>query len=96
MKNATCPFESEPSNTQHRVLLVDDSVHYAENVYEILTDRGFPTDVAHSFSEGLEILQPNTHAIALIDLATWPPRNVKEQRRAEIRARARAYSTSGL
>ncbi len=34
--------------------------------------------------------------IALIDLATWPPRNVKEQRRAEIRARARAYSTSGL
>ncbi len=33
---------------------------------------------------------------SLIDLATWPPRSVKEQRRAEVRARARAYSTSGL
>jgi len=33
---------------------------------------------------------------AHIDLATWPHRTVKKQRRAEVRASARAYSTSGF
>ena len=51
-------------------------------------------------SNGGEVLPATTVTdnpkFALIDLATWPPRTVKEQRRAEVRASARAYSTSGL
>lgn len=51
-------------------------------------------------SNGGDVLPAATVAdnpkFTLIDLATWPPRTVKEQRRAEVRASARAYSTSGF
>ncbi len=39
----------------------------------------------NSSKASLPVTSAKKPTIALIDLATWPPRNVKEQRRAEIR-----------
>ncbi|MDP7033204.1 MAG: ATP-binding protein [Planctomycetota bacterium] len=51
------------------ILIADDSISYAKNIAELLALHDFHVDLAHTFTESLELLRPDLHAVALIDLA---------------------------
>jgi DNA-binding response OmpR family regulator len=62
--------------TEHRVLIVDDNLEYAETMAAALAKRGFATTVAfdaHTALELVETVQPQSMLIdiALPDMSGW-------------------------
>ncbi|MGE0605717.1 MAG: response regulator [Pirellulales bacterium] len=56
------------SQTRPNVLVVDDEPDICANLCDILTDLGYPVDVAHNGEEALQLVRKKPYAVALLDL----------------------------
>ncbi len=56
------------SNSQTRILVVDDEVDTCRNLSDILTDLGYQVDVAYDGPSALELVRCNGYDVAVLDL----------------------------
>jgi DNA-binding NtrC family response regulator len=59
---------SQPMNTRHKILIVDDDRDFRENLSGILKEAGYTPVTAATGKEAMKRTQDEEFAVALIDL----------------------------